>query len=211
MDSEITEIVPPSPAPSPTPAADYEQCGECGAPVDHEQRYCVSCGAHRAHVADPAARYLGQSGAETGASASSRRRPRWTFGLAHALLLALIPVALAVGVVVGRSSNNDDAGLIRALSHSQTQASAAGSTNTASASTATGSARTRHKRTSGKHSTKHSSANTQASYTHSKAPTDVDATPTAAQQKQGKAIVDKLQHTTGTSFLNQLPSQVSVP
>src|ERR1700722_12625507 len=39
----------------------YQQCDECSAPVDKDQRYCVACGAHRQNVHDPAARYLSQA------------------------------------------------------------------------------------------------------------------------------------------------------
>jgi hypothetical protein len=111
--------------PSPTGATDdreqtavYEQCEHCGAPVDQAQRYCVSCGAHRRHVHDPAARYL------TAVSASARAghraagavgRGRRPLGLAMALLLAVVPLAVGLGVLVGRASTSGDQQLIAAL------------------------------------------------------------------------------------------------
>ena len=63
-----------------SPAAEpYQQCDECGAPVDKAQRYCVACGAHRRHVNDPAARYLSHATARSRtsrAAAAPGRTPR---------------------------------------------------------------------------------------------------------------------------------------
>jgi hypothetical protein len=110
------------------------QCEECGSPVEEEQRYCVVCGAHRRHVADPAARYLSQASARSRTkrvAATARRAPRTaavrTSGLGLAVALALIPAAAAVGVLAGRSSNNDDAKLVTALSRQQAAAERASS------------------------------------------------------------------------------------
>ena len=103
------------------PAAAYETCEQCAAPVDANQRYCVVCGNHRTHVYDPAARFLADatsrsrsaSRAARGAGASSpkRRSP----GLGLALALALIPVAVAVGALVAGSGNDSASKLLAAL------------------------------------------------------------------------------------------------
>lgn len=214
---------PPSEAPtnvSSLPrAAEYAHCDECNAAVDHDQRYCVNCGAHRRHVNDPAARYLSQATARarsttvtTGARpAAARRLP----SLALALLLAVIPVAVAIGVTVGRSSNNDDAQLIRELSRSQAQlaatrasdATTAGATTSSTAGTSTGSRGKSAKHSSStraRHSAKPAS-------TATKAAGNLNSAPSTSQQNQGSKIVTQLQHTNGTSYLNQLPSQVVVP
>src|SRR6476619_1373062 len=81
----------------------YEPCGTCGAPLGDNQRYCIECGTNRRHPEDPVARHLAaQAGAvrraERVAVAPAPRRgsDRWT-----AIALALIPVAAAVGVMVG--------------------------------------------------------------------------------------------------------------
>lgn len=231
---DITQIThlgsePPTQVSPPDPAREYAQCDECGAAVDHDQRYCVNCGAHRRHVNDPAARYLSQTTSRSRAAAPvsgpAGPRPGGIRGmpsLALAALLAVIPAGVAVGVVVGRSSTNGDAQLVRELSRSQAQlaaaarASAAGSTVASSTPAATQTAAATHRRAAGKHtsSTKHKSARHAASTTNpnaSKAPKNLNSTPTASQQQQGSTIVNKLQHTNGTSFLNQLPSQVVVP
>jgi hypothetical protein len=97
----------------------YEACDHCSAPVDVNQRYCVVCGTRRKHVYDPAARYL--SGAtslaraqRSPARASSARRGR-SFGLGPAAALVLIPLAVAVGVLVGRAGSSNDGKLLAAL------------------------------------------------------------------------------------------------
>jgi hypothetical protein len=194
--------------------------------VDHAQRYCVNCGAHRRHVNDPAARYLSAATAQSRASVAPAhgRRPAGTRrppSVALAALLAVIPAGVAVGVVVGRSSNNGDAQLIQELSRSQAQlaATSRASTATSTAATATTPVATqtssaRHKRAvKHKSSTKRVSArHTGSTATHpTKAPKNLSGQPSASQQQQGAAIVKRLQHTSGTSYLNQLPSQVVVP
>jgi hypothetical protein len=227
--TEITQIVAPPPEPAtaeptaPDPPAAFTQCEECGAPVDHDQRYCVSCGAHRRHVTDPAARYFSAATARARnsvrvPSSSAPARPRRSSGLAAALLIAVIPVAVAVGVAVGRSSNNDDANLIKELSRSQAQVAAASratattpAATTAAAASATGPAAKKHRSgSSTKGKTRHHATSSTGTST-SKAPRNLNGHASATQKKQGQAIVNRLQHTNGTSYLNQLPSQVVVP
>jgi hypothetical protein len=109
-----------------------EQCESCSAPVDHAQRYCVVCGTHRRHVRDPAARYhatkTSRSRSHPGAPARTKAsRPS---NLLTALILALIPLAIGLGVLVGRASNNGDAKLLAALAN-QHGAASVGSSSTA--------------------------------------------------------------------------------
>lgn len=101
------------------PEPGYEACDQCAAPVDADQRYCVVCGTRRKHAYDPAARFL--SGATrrsrsvaTAARAGSPRKRR-SFGLGTAAVLAAIPLAVAVGVLVGNSGNSADSKLLAAL------------------------------------------------------------------------------------------------
>jgi hypothetical protein len=100
----------------------YEQCEQCAAPLDHTQRYCVVCGHHRRHVRDPAARYLARStsrsrGTEASPNAAPRRRR--SSSLATAVIVAVIPLAIGLGVLVGRASTSGDAKLIAALQRAQ--------------------------------------------------------------------------------------------
>jgi hypothetical protein len=121
-------------------------------------------------------------------------------------MLALIPVAVAIGVSVGRSSNNDDAKLIQALSKSQAQTAGTAAAETTAAANAKTAAKAKKHKSSAKRAGHSSSGGKNA---HK--PGNITAVPTAAQKKQGAAIVKKLQHTTGTKFLDQLPPEVTIP
>jgi hypothetical protein len=213
--------LPSSPSPSSSvTAAEPAHCDECGAPVDRNQRYCVNCGAHRRHVPDPASRHFSQATAGThaagGAAGSGVRpvAPRRLPSLALALVLAVIPVAVAVGVEVGRSSNNDDSRLISELSRSQAQLAATSRAGTATAATTTPALTTTTaaaKRTSKRSGSSKRSGHAHHATSTSASPSNLNSAPSASQNQQGASIVSKLQHTNGTSYLNQLPSQVSVP
>lgn len=100
------------------PASQYKQCDACGALLDRSQRYCVVCGAHQRHVHDPAAQYLAKVTAARPRQTTptdGRRRSSRSPGLGTALVLAIIPLAVGLGVLVGRASNSGDAKLIAAL------------------------------------------------------------------------------------------------
>jgi len=108
----------PVPAPHDQP---YEACDQCGAPVDANQRYCVVCGIRRTHAYDPAARFMADATSRlrtparppaSAAGASARQRSP---GLGTAVLIALIPLALGLGVLLGRAGNGQDAKLLAAL------------------------------------------------------------------------------------------------
>jgi hypothetical protein len=115
----------------------YEACDQCSAPMDAPQRYCVVCGTRRKHVYDPAARFL--------ADATSRSRPgqprrapvhqRGSFSLGVALVLVAIPLAVGVGVLVGRAGNSSDAKLLAALKAQQPTVVNVGSGATSGGST----------------------------------------------------------------------------
>jgi hypothetical protein len=86
----------------------YEPCEECGAPLDPQQRYCVNCAARRGNGANPSSRYFA-------AMSKRARRPqarppaKATSGSRSAAVgfFALLPIAVAIGVVVGRSGSDD--------------------------------------------------------------------------------------------------------
>jgi hypothetical protein len=108
-ESQATIVPPPAPA-----AQAYDQCGQCGSPVETGQRYCVVCGFHRRHVRDPAANYLMKATSHNRSGAAGGRRRR-TSSVGVALLMAFVPIAVGVGVLVGRSSSGGDDKLIAAL------------------------------------------------------------------------------------------------
>ena len=102
----------------PAGAGDYEPCEECGAPLDPQQRYCVNCAARRGNGANPSSRYFAAM------SKKARRplaRPPAKAGAgsraAAVGFFALLPIAVALGVVVGRSDSGsgDNEALLQAL------------------------------------------------------------------------------------------------
>lgn len=119
----------------------YEPCEECGAPMDPQQRYCVNCAARRGNGANPSSRYF--------ATMSKRARPplvrqatpkQSPAGRAAAVgFFALLPIAVVIGVAIGRSgsSEGDNEALLKALQERQATAAstAAGPTTASTAAT----------------------------------------------------------------------------
>ena len=115
----------------------YEPCEECGAPMDPQQRYCVNCAARRGNGANPSSRYF--------AAMSKRARRPLTPPPAKASsasraaavgFFALLPIAVAIGVVVGRSGSDggENEALLKALRDQESavaSATAAGPATTA--------------------------------------------------------------------------------
>jgi hypothetical protein len=112
----------------------YEPCEECGAPMDPQQRYCVNCAARRGNGANPSSRYFAMM------SKRSRRpltepatKQSQTSRAAAVSFFALLPIAVALGVMVGGSgsgSDNSDA-LLQALRERQATAGSLAPTATA--------------------------------------------------------------------------------
>jgi hypothetical protein len=116
----------------------HEPCEECGAPLDPQQRYCVNCAARRGNGANPASRYF--------ATMSKRARrpltrppakPSPTSRAAAVAFFALLPIAVALGVMVGRGNSGDDGSeaLLQALRQRQATTAAVAAAPTAAAAT----------------------------------------------------------------------------
>jgi hypothetical protein len=97
----------------------YEPCEGCGALLDPQQRYCVECAARRGNGANPSSRYFA-----TMSKSAHRPPPRPATAksggsgsrAAAVGFFALLPIAVAIGVVVGRSgSGGEDEALLEAL------------------------------------------------------------------------------------------------
>lgn len=117
----------------------YEPCEECGAPMDPQQRYCVNCAARRGNGANPSSRYFAAMGRRS--RRPPPRSPQKGPGSRAAAVgfFALLPIAVAIGVVVGRADSgggdgNEEA-LLQALkeqnSGAATTAATTGSTKNA--------------------------------------------------------------------------------
>jgi hypothetical protein len=202
----------------------HAQCDACGAVVAHDQRYCVVCGTQRRHVRDPAVRFLSRATADARAqrarqrtgAATARRAP----SLAAALLVAVIPLALALGVLVGRASTSGDAKLIAELQARKPEVitTAGTSAGTSAAPAASASSRPQTLSSSSKKRSQAVTKNKPAksiSSTQSGATQQLTTKPPSQQQlSQGAADVKKVQQASGKSYVNSqqgLPDQVSVP
>jgi len=116
----------------------YEPCEECGSPLDAQQRYCVECGARRGNGANPASRYFAtMSKRARRPVARAPKRPPASRAAAVGFF-ALLPIAVALGVVVGRSDSggSDEAALLKALKQSEAQVAAKGAANSTAQQTA---------------------------------------------------------------------------
>ncbi|HKF82196.1 MAG TPA: hypothetical protein VKB23_04465 [Solirubrobacterales bacterium] len=128
----------------------FEPCEECGAPMDPQQRYCVNCAARRGNGANPASRYF--------ASMSKRARrplagpapkPSTTSRAAAVGFFALLPLAVGLGVVVGRSGS-DGSDSSEALLQALRERPAATASATPGATAATGAKAAQKKAKAGK-------------------------------------------------------------
>jgi hypothetical protein len=116
------------------PPIGYEPCEECGAPMDPQQRYCVNCAARRGNGANPSSRYFAAMSAKARkplVGAKKEKAPP-TSRAAAVGFFALLPIAVALGVIVGRGGSDGGSGndaLVQALRAQQATA-AVGSTET---------------------------------------------------------------------------------
>lgn len=119
----------------------YEPCENCGAPLDSQQRYCVNCATRRGNGANPSSRYfaLMQKKARKPVSRPATKAPGGSRAAAVGFF-ALLPIAVALGVVVGRSGSGegDNEALLKALRQQEAATASAApateSTNTAAKS-----------------------------------------------------------------------------
>jgi len=97
----------------------FEPCEECGAAMDPQQRYCVNCASRRGNGANPASRYFAaMSKRARRPLARPAQKPSPTSRAAAVAFFALLPLAVGLGVVVGRSGsdgNDSSEALLQAL------------------------------------------------------------------------------------------------
>jgi len=124
------------------PTAGYEPCAECGASMDPQQRYCVNCAARRGNGANPSSRYFAAMSAKARKPLVGPRKEKAAPASRAAAVgfFALLPIAVALGVVVGRGGGDDSnsEALLDALRAQQ----AVASTNTGTSSGPTANANT---------------------------------------------------------------------
>jgi hypothetical protein len=124
---------------STNPSPIYEPCSQCGAPLDDRQRFCVECGASRRHPSDPVTRHFTAITRQANPEPAVVVPPpgRGSDTRTAALVLALLPVAAALGVLAGRHNSGSDKDLIAALKAAPAAAGATAPTANAGAATVT--------------------------------------------------------------------------
>ncbi len=118
----------------------YEPCEECGAPLDPQQRYCVECAARRGNGANPSSRYFAAMSKRARRPVSRPVAKAGSGSRAAAVgFFALLPIAVAIGVVVGRSGSDggENEALLEAL-RNQNNAAVAATPSAGATTTATG-------------------------------------------------------------------------
>jgi hypothetical protein len=133
----------------------HEPCEECGAAMDPQQRYCVNCAARRGNGANPSSRYFAAMSARARkplVGAKKEKAPPSSRAAAVGFF-ALLPIAVALGVVVGRSDSggSENEALIQAL---RAQQGAAATASTGATAGATGKTKAKVKAKAGKSSSK---------------------------------------------------------
>jgi hypothetical protein len=101
----------------PATGAGFEPCEECGAPLDPQQRYCVNCAARRGNGANPSSRYFAAMSKKARRPPARAQKAGGGSRAAAVGFFALLPIAVAIGVVVGRSGSGggDEEALLKAL------------------------------------------------------------------------------------------------
>ncbi|UUY05371.1 zinc ribbon domain-containing protein [Svornostia abyssi] len=208
-------------APAPIARAPWEQCDSCQAPVDDTQRYCVACGAHQRRSNDPAARFFAdarrpKTPAVPAPEAGSRRTVPT---IVAAGLIALLPVAAGIGILVGRGASSNDDVLVEALKAQKVEVvqvggGAAGATGDAAA-------------TGDEEASADASASDKDETSTSSKPAKILATgpagsarqlagtkPTKKDVEESKKAVERINSTKGDEYVDSqrdLPDQIVVP
>lgn len=122
----------------------FEPCEECGAPMDPQQRYCVNCAARRGNGANPSSRYFAAMSKRAHrplARPAPKQSP--TSRAAAVGFFALLPIAVVIGVAIGRSGSGggDDEALLKALQQRQATATSTAAAPTAGATATTATAK----------------------------------------------------------------------
>jgi hypothetical protein len=131
-----------------------EPCEECGAPLDPQQRYCVECAARRGNGSNPASRYFAAMSKKSRRPLTKGQSKQQGGGSRAAAVgfFALLPIAVALGVVVGRSGSGDsnEEALLKALHQAEKQQVAAAPVEEEAATTPTKGSETNAKGKGGK-------------------------------------------------------------
>jgi len=86
---------------TPTTASE-DRCGACGAPLAHDQRYCVECGERRGASRFPAGEPAGEAPPRRARAARAPRGQRISSGTTLVAGVGVLLLAIGLGVLIGR-------------------------------------------------------------------------------------------------------------
>lgn len=86
-------------------AASGDRCGNCGAPMAHDQQYCVECGERRGQSTIPNAQPVTEV-RSTRRSAAAPRPPRVSSGATLVSFVGVLLLAVGLGILIGRIGHN---------------------------------------------------------------------------------------------------------
>lgn len=124
----------------------FEPCEECGAPMDPQQRYCVNCAARRGNGTNPASRYFAVMSKRSRRPLSGPPPKQGVSSRAAAVgFFSLLPLAVALGVMVGRGDSGEDnsEALLQALKEKQATAATVATAPTGAEKSAKGNAKSK--------------------------------------------------------------------
>ncbi len=90
-----------------TPAtASEDRCGACGAPLAHDQRYCVECGERRGASRLPAGQPAAEASPGRARAPRGPRGQRVSSGTTLVAGVGVLLLAIGLGVLIGRLGHN---------------------------------------------------------------------------------------------------------
>jgi hypothetical protein len=90
-----------------TPAtASEDRCGACGAPLAHDQRYCVECGERRGASRLPAGQPAAEASPRRARAPRGPRGQRVSSGTTLVAGVGVLLLAIGLGVLIGRLGHN---------------------------------------------------------------------------------------------------------
>jgi hypothetical protein len=204
------ETAPARLAPVPV-AEDYTPCDQCRAPLDDQQRYCVHCGRRRVDVEEPALAWMASRRARALAAQApvASSPPRNPFAL-PALALALLPVAVGIGVLAGRHGGGTDQRLLDALRNQKAPIVKVG--NVAAGGTVAKAVSVKKKAKAGK--TDKTGGKVVANTKYGVAHQITGYKPSASKIQSDKKLVQHINSSIGNSYLQaqrNLPDTIVVP
>lgn len=82
--------------------ASEDRCGACGAPLVHDQRYCVECGERRGQSRFPVTQPPAPVAKRRTRAAPAARPPRMSSGTTLVAGIGVLLLAIGLGVLIGR-------------------------------------------------------------------------------------------------------------